>query len=73
MKPVKLTHLQILGCELHQDGFGGLAKLGPDEATTALPHFRYPLLGGRERGEEKETVGSRNGGGGRSGNEGKGD
>jgi len=32
-----LTHLQILGCELHKNAFGGRAPLRPAGGAIALP------------------------------------
>jgi len=34
---IKLTDLQILGCELHQNTFGGRALPGPAGGAIALP------------------------------------
>jgi len=50
-----LTDLQILGCELHQNSFGGRAPLGPDGGVIALPSRYW----GREQG--KEVAGNREG------------
>ena len=38
-----LTDLQILGCELHQNAFGGRAPPGP--AAGAIQRSRRPLVG----------------------------
>jgi len=44
-----LTDLQILGCELHKNAFGGRAPPRPAGAAIALPR-----LPGRYRGKERE-------------------
>jgi len=48
-----LTDLQIFGCELHQNAFGGRKR--PLGGTIALPQTLYPLLRGGEgrKGEGK--------------------
>ena len=35
-----LTNLQIFGCELHQNAFGGRAARGPAGADIGLPRLR---------------------------------
>jgi len=44
-----LTDLQMLGCELHKNAFGGRAPPRPAGAAIALPR-----LPGRYRGKERE-------------------
>jgi len=46
-----LTDLQILGCELHENAFGGRALPGPTGGAIALPQApsRYSGKGGRGR------------------------
>jgi len=48
---VKLTDLQILGCELHLIAFGGWALLEPAGGAIALPTPLAIIRGGGERGE----------------------
>jgi len=38
-----LIDLQILGCELHKNAFGGRAPPGPAGGAIALPQTRQPL------------------------------
>ena len=49
-----LTDLQMLGCELHKNAFGGRAPPRPAGAAIALPR-----LPGRYRGKERERRGGK--------------
>ena len=48
---ILLTDLQILGCELHRNAFGGRALPGPAGGAIALPQTlsRYKERKGSER------------------------
>ena len=46
-----LTDLQILGCELHKNAFGGRALPGPAGGAIALPQTSLPLFGERREGK----------------------
>jgi len=50
-----VTDLQILGCELHQNAFGGRAPPGPDGGAIAFPRFLSAI---RERDGGGEGKGS---------------
>jgi len=54
-----LTDLQILGCELHQNAFGGQAPSGPAGRSYSTPQASQPLLGEGTKG--KKRVGNREG------------
>ena len=47
-----LTDLQIWGCELHQNAFGGRALPGPARGAIALPRPPSRYSGRGERGRE---------------------
>jgi len=46
-----LTDLQILGCELHQNAFGGRAPSGPAGGAIAPPGPIALIRGGEEKGK----------------------
>jgi len=48
-----LTGLQILGCELHKNAFGGRALPGPAGGAIALPQTASPYTGGGMKMEGK--------------------
>jgi len=49
-----LTDLQILGCKLHKNAFGGRAPPGPVGGAIASPRLPSRYKGeGRREGEEK--------------------
>jgi len=57
-----LTDLQILGCKLHKNAFGGRAPPGPAGGAIALsprPPSRYKgeMIGNRGREEEQDVNG----------------
>jgi len=52
--------LQIWGCELYKNAFGGRVPPGPTGGAIALPRPPSRYKEG-ERGEGKETVGNRGG------------
>ena len=54
-----LTDLQILGCELHQNAFGGRAPPGPVGRAIVLPQTPLPIVG---EGKGKKRVGNTEGG-----------
>jgi len=68
-----LTDLQILGCELHKNAFGGRAPPRPAGGAIALPQAPSHCKGER-RGKGDERVGNRKReeGNGREGREGVG-
>ena len=49
-----LTDLQILGCKLHQNAFGGRALPGPAGGAIVLPQTPQQLLLGMVKGQEGE-------------------
>ena len=46
-----VSDLQILGCELHQNAFGGRAPPGPAGGAIAFPQTPRPLLRGSNGGK----------------------
>ena len=48
-----LTGLQILGCELHKNAFGGRALPGPAGGAIALPQTASPYTGGMDENGRK--------------------
>jgi len=48
-----LTDVQILGCELHKNAFGGRALPGPAEGAIALPQTPLAVIRGRGKREEE--------------------
>jgi len=54
-----LTDLQILGCKLHKNAFGGRVPPGPAGEAIALPKPRVVIRGrGGEGGKGKKRVGN---------------
>jgi len=53
-----LTDLQMLGCELHKNAFGGRALPVPAGGAIALPQNPLAVIRGRG-GNGKERVGNR--------------
>jgi len=66
-----LTDLQILGCELHKNSFGGRALPGPAGGAIALPQAPSRCKG-KWRGNERVGNRKREEGNGREGCEGVG-
>jgi len=56
-----VTHLQILGCELHKNAFGGRASPGPAGKAIALPQTLLAVIRGKGVREGEERVGNREG------------
>jgi len=52
-----LTDLQILGCELHQNAFGGRAPPAPAGGAIALPRPPSRHKGREWRGRERKGLG----------------
>ena len=50
-----LTDLQIFGCELHENAFGGRALPGPAGGAIALPPGLLAVIRGEEGGEGRLT------------------
>ena len=56
-----LTDLQILGCELHKNAFGGRTPPGPVGGAIQRSPDPLPLKRGGEGGKGKERVGDTEG------------
>ena len=54
--------LQILGCELHQNAFGGLAAPRPAVEAIVLPIDRLAVIREGRKGKGKKRVRNRQGG-----------
>ena len=52
-----LTDLQILGCELHKNAFGGRAPPGPAGELYSAPSDPLAVIKGGDGGKGKEMVG----------------
>jgi len=52
-----LTDMQILGCELNQNAFGGRAPPGPTVRAIVLPDLLAVIRGRGGRGRERKGLG----------------
>jgi len=55
----RLTDLQILGCELHKNAFGGRALPGPAAGAIALPRPPSCYKGQEREGRQRKELGIR--------------